>query len=68
MSKDQLTKVLENEGEYVSVVGDSYRIVIGGKQTDGEYALIDMFVPPGGGLGPHAHPDFKLIKSHTCSA
>ncbi|MFD1256294.1 cupin domain-containing protein [Mucilaginibacter terrae] len=43
------------EGTCVSVVGDTYRIVISGKQTGGAYALIDMLVPPNGGPGPHAH-------------
>jgi quercetin dioxygenase-like cupin family protein len=46
------------EGENVSVVGDTYRILIDGKHTGGVFATIDMLIPPGGGPGPHAHPDF----------
>ncbi len=46
------------EGQSLSVVGDSYRVVISGKETEGAYAVIDMLVPPGGGPGPHAHPGF----------
>ena len=42
-------------GPTVSVVGDTYRIVASGNQTDQAYAIIDMLVPPGGGPGPHAH-------------
>ncbi|MFD1875489.1 cupin domain-containing protein [Hymenobacter bucti] len=42
-------------GPDVSVVGDTYRIVTSGAQSDGAYAIIDMLVPPGGGPGPHAH-------------
>lgn len=46
------------QGKHISVVGDTYRIVIPGAQTDGEFAMIDMLVPPGGGPGPHAHASF----------
>ena len=42
-------------GPVVSVVGDTYRTVVSGEQTDQAYAIIDMLVPPGGGPGPHAH-------------
>lgn len=45
----------ENQGNHISLVGDTYRIVISGKQTNGEYAIIDMQVPPGGGPPPHSH-------------
>jgi quercetin dioxygenase-like cupin family protein len=43
---------------HVAVVGDVYTILIAGEQTAGRYALIDMFVPPGGGPPPHRH-DFE---------
>jgi quercetin dioxygenase-like cupin family protein len=43
---------------HVAVVGDVYTILVAGKQTAGRYALIDMFVPPGGGPPPHRH-DFE---------
>lgn len=42
----------------VSVMGGNYRILISGKQTGGTFATIDMLIPPGGGPGPHSHPDF----------
>jgi quercetin dioxygenase-like cupin family protein len=51
--------VNQNEGKTLSVVGDTYRIIISGKQTQGTYAVIDMLVPPGGGPGPHAHTDIR---------
>jgi hypothetical protein len=41
------------------VVGDTYRIVIGGEQTNGAYAFIDMLIPPKGGPGPHSHAAFQ---------
>jgi quercetin dioxygenase-like cupin family protein len=45
-------------GKLLSVVGDTYRIIIAGEQTNGEFAMIDMLIPPGGGPGPHAHASF----------
>ncbi|MFZ1876721.1 MAG: cupin domain-containing protein, partial [Nitrososphaeraceae archaeon] len=52
------TAVAAQEGPSVSVVGDTYRIVIGSEQTRGVYALIDMLIPPKGGPGPHSHATF----------
>ncbi len=40
------------------VVGDTYTILLSGKDTDGRYCLIDMHVPSGGGPPPHRH-DFE---------
>jgi quercetin dioxygenase-like cupin family protein len=48
-----------DNGQNLSVVGDNYRILVSGKQTGGAFATIDMLIPPGGGPGPHAHPDFQ---------
>ena len=56
MEKAAISLTAKNEGPSLSVVGDTYRLVITGRQTNGEFALIDMLVPPGGGPGPHAHP------------
>jgi quercetin dioxygenase-like cupin family protein len=42
----------------ISIVGDTYTILVSGSQTAGKYCLIDMFVSPGGGPGPHRH-DFE---------
>ena len=49
-TNDSLTTVSVKEGNSVSVLGDTYRIVIGGDQTNCTYALIDMLIPPRGGL------------------
>lgn len=46
-------------GQDISVVGDNYRLILTGKETDGAFALIDMLIPPGGGPGPHAHAKFQ---------
>lgn len=43
---------------HIGLVGDTYTILVAGKDTDGKYTLIDMHVPPGGGPPPHRH-DFE---------
>jgi quercetin dioxygenase-like cupin family protein len=40
---------------HIGLVGDTYTILVSGKDTAGRYCLIDMLVPPGGGPGPHRH-------------
>jgi len=47
------------DGQNLSVVGDTYRILITGKETGGAYAAIDMLIPPNGGPGPHSHAGFQ---------
>ena len=48
----------DRELPHVGVVGDTYTMLLTGKETNGRYCLIDMFVPPGGGPPPHRH-DFE---------
>jgi quercetin dioxygenase-like cupin family protein len=43
---------------HVGVVGDTYTILLTGDDTAGQFCLIDMHVPPGGGPPPHRH-DFE---------
>jgi quercetin dioxygenase-like cupin family protein len=43
---------------HLGVVGDTYTILVSGRDTAGRYTLIDMYVPPGGGPPPHRH-DFE---------
>jgi quercetin dioxygenase-like cupin family protein len=40
---------------HLGLVGDTYTILISGKDTAGRYTLIDMHVPAGGGPPPHRH-------------
>jgi len=47
------------EGKTLSIVGDTYRILISGAETNGAFASIEMLIPQGGGPGPHAHADFE---------
>ena len=44
--------------EHLGVVGDTYTILLSGRDTAAQYTLIDMHVPPGGGPPPHRH-DFE---------
>lgn len=39
----------------VALVGDVYRFLATGEDTDGKYALWEALVPPGGGPPPHVH-------------
>ena len=43
------------EGRTVAVVGDVYRFLATGEETNGKYALLEAIVPPGGGPPPHVH-------------
>lgn len=43
---------------HLGVVGDTYTILVSGKDTEGRFCIIDMHVPPGGGPPYHRH-DFE---------
>lgn len=43
------------EGRCVAVVGDVYRFLSTGEDTNGKYAMWEAIVPPGGGPPPHVH-------------
>jgi quercetin dioxygenase-like cupin family protein len=40
---------------HLSLVGNTYTILVSGEDTAGRYSLIDMYVPPGGGPPAHRH-------------
>jgi quercetin dioxygenase-like cupin family protein len=55
---DRTNRTLINrpgEGRRVAVVGDVYRFLAVGDDTDGKYALWEAIVAPGGGPPPHIH-------------
>jgi quercetin dioxygenase-like cupin family protein len=58
----RISKVVNPDSDpnlpHIGLVGDTYTIVLLGKDTNGRYGLIDMHVPPGGGPPPHRH-DFE---------
>jgi len=39
----------------IAVVGDVYRFLATGEDTNGKYAVWEAIVPPGGGPPPHVH-------------
>jgi len=43
------------EGRTIAVVGDVYRFLATGDDTNGKYAMWEAIVPPGGGPPPHIH-------------
>src|ERR1019366_731737 len=43
------------EGQSIAVVGDVYRFLATGEDTNGKYAMWEAIVPPGGGPPPHVH-------------
>jgi quercetin dioxygenase-like cupin family protein len=43
---------------HIGLAGDTYTILLTGKDTAGHFCLIDMHIPPGGGPPPHRH-DFE---------
>lgn len=43
------------EGRTIAVVGDVYRFLATGDDTNGKYAMWEAIVPPGGGPPPHVH-------------
>lgn len=46
------------ELQHLSVVGDTYTVLLSGDQTADRFAMIDMLIPPGGGPPPDRH-DFE---------
>jgi quercetin dioxygenase-like cupin family protein len=57
----KLTSVRPDSGEnvrHIGLVGDTYTILLTGDDTAGQFCLIDMYIPPGGGPPPHRH-DFE---------
>jgi len=47
---------------HIAMVGDTYTVLMSGKDTAGMYCLFDMHVPPCGGPSPHRH-DFEEMFS-----
>jgi quercetin dioxygenase-like cupin family protein len=48
----------EQKLPHIGLVGDTYTILLSGKDTADRFCLIDMHVPPNGGPPPHRH-DFE---------
>ncbi|XZE45543.1 cupin domain-containing protein [Pirellulaceae bacterium SH467] len=54
-ANNRATITKPSEGPRVGVVGDIYRFLATGKETDGKYATFEAIVPPGSGPPPHIH-------------
>ena len=46
---DQVTIRQPNEGRTIGIVGDIYRVLTTGEETNGRYAMFEAIVLPGGG-------------------
>src|ERR1700716_1017470 len=57
MSESRMNPTIRKpaEGRTIAVVGDVYRFLATGENTNGKYALWEAVVPPGGGPPPHVH-------------
>jgi quercetin dioxygenase-like cupin family protein len=61
---DDLARILvlatadDSDVPHIGLVGDTYTILLSGRQTAGRFCLIDMHIPPSGGPPPHRH-DFE---------
>lgn len=55
MTRPHFLATKPGEGRTIAVVGDVYRFLATGEDTNGKYALWEAFVPPGGGPPPHVH-------------
>lgn len=44
-----------NQGQRIGIVGDIYRFLATGQETDGKYTTFEAIVPPGSGPPPHIH-------------
>jgi quercetin dioxygenase-like cupin family protein len=51
----------KNDGDVLHIARGSYRIIIPGSETNREFAIIEMNVPPGAGPGPHSHKDMEEV-------
>lgn len=51
------------EGRTIAVVGDIYRFLATGDETDGKYAMFEAIVPPDGGPPPHPHS--RDVRQHA---
>jgi quercetin dioxygenase-like cupin family protein len=45
----------EGKSPHIGLVGNTYTILLSGKDTAGRSCLIDMHIAPGGGPPPHRH-------------
>lgn len=49
------TIVTKKEGAMLNVLGDNQTIKLSGKDTNGQFTLVEQNNPPGTGIPPHVH-------------
>ena len=54
-SPNQVVLRRPGEGRRIAIVGDIYRFLVTGEDTQGRYAMWEAIVPAGGGPPPHMH-------------
>lgn len=54
-NSEQISTTDPNEGQILKIAGGDYRILISGEETNGDFAVIEMTVSPGGGPNAHSH-------------
>lgn len=58
------------EGRTIAVVGDVYRFLATGEDTNSKYAMWEAIVPRGGGPPPHVHSQeeegFYILDGDSC--
>jgi quercetin dioxygenase-like cupin family protein len=64
------SKIVKNdEGQRLNVLGDSQNIKLTGKDTNGQFALIEQHNEPGVGIPPHVHENedevFQVIEGQV---
>lgn len=57
-SRGLIVRQADGNLPHIGLVGDTYTVLLAGKDTAGHFCLIDMHIPPGGGPPPHRH-DFE---------
>jgi len=71
LSRNGLTKLLpkivrNKQGKTLNVLGDQQTIKLTGKDTNGQFTLIEEFNDPGTGIPPHVHENedeiFKVLE------
>jgi quercetin dioxygenase-like cupin family protein len=50
-----LARTASETAPHIGIVGDTYTLLLTGADTAGQFCLIDMHIPPGGGPPPHRH-------------
>ncbi len=70
ISPENSVKIVRKaQGQKLNVIGDQMSVKLTGKDTGGQYALVEQYNDPGVGIPPHVHEKedevFKLIEGEV---